>query len=391
MRRFIHFLAVLALLFTLAPVSAQTDETLDRAIEYIKTQQQDDGSFAGVGAGSTADAIFALVAAGEDVGAVQANGTSAIDFINSQAEEAAQDAGLASKYAIALLLAGQSTTLEDGTDLLELIENSYDDQTGQYGADTTAHAYALIALQAAGRDVPAEAVEALKQLQQEDGGWSFNAESGSDTNTTALAVQALVAAGDAGDAISQAVEYYHTQQNDDGGFPYSQESEYGTDSDANSTALSIQALLAAGENLDDWAKDGNTPVDRLVEFQNESGAFRYQDAMPDDNAFATYQAVPAVAGETLPLQQVAAVEQPAATAEATPEAAEEAAPEVTAEATPEASPEATAQASPEPIASDRPQEQSLPDTGLVDTVPAYAFAIVALLLLSGLLLRRRQA
>lgn len=407
-RRFVHVLAVLALFVTLAPVSAQSDETLDRAIEYIKTQQQADGSFAGISAGSTADALFALAAAGEDVLTVAQNGVSAIEYINTQGDEASQSAGLAAKYAIALLLADQPITLADGTDLIEVVENAYNDETNQYGDDITAHAYALIALNAAGRDVPAPAIEALQQLQGEDGGWSFDAESGSDTNTTSLAVQALVAAGDERAVIDSAVEYYRSQQNDDGGFPYSQASEYGTDSDANSTALSMQALLAAGENLDDWAQNGNTPLDRLIEFQNESGAFRYQDAMPDDNPFATYQAVPAIAGETLPLEVVEGVEQPAAspateatTAEALPSPETSPSPETTATAEPTTEPETTPEAaahptvitSPEspalPTASPTDEAQALPETGQRDLAALYALIAGALLALSGLAIRRR--
>jgi hypothetical protein len=32
------------------------------------------------------------------------------------------------------------------------------------------------------------------------------------------------------------------------------------------------------------------PVERLLQLQNSSGAFRYSDAFPGDNAFATFQA-----------------------------------------------------------------------------------------------------
>jgi prenyltransferase beta subunit/F0F1-type ATP synthase membrane subunit c/vacuolar-type H+-ATPase subunit K len=391
--RFVHLLAVLALLFALAPASAQTDQALDKSLEYIKTQQQADGSFAGLSAGSTADAVFALVAADQDVSAIEKDGNSAIDYINTQGQAAAQDASLAAKYATALLLAGASTTLADGTDLLQVVEDSYNAESGQYGKDVTGHVYALVALNAAGRDVPAQAVEALKGLQREDGGWSFDGTSDSDTNTTSVAVQALKAAGDNSDVLGKAVEFYRAQQNDDGGFPYSQSSEFGTDSDANSTALTIQALLAAGEDVEDWAKGDNTPLERLLAFQNESGAFRYNDATPEDNPFATYQAVPAVARETLPVTELQAAAQPSATASpaASPASAAASAPTASPSAAQAASPSAAGtSASPTPAASPAGTAQALPDTGLVDLVPMYAL-VAAMLLLSGLLLRRRQA
>lgn len=66
------------------------------------------------------------------------------------------------------------------------------------------------------------------------------------------------------------------EQAADGGFPaYS--TYNGSTSDANSTALSILGLLAAGENLANWEKGGVDPVKRLLEFQNRDGSFRYSD------------------------------------------------------------------------------------------------------------------
>ncbi len=336
MRRFIYLSA--ALLFTLAfaPVYAQDTMVIDQAVEYIRTQQQSDGSFVGLGASSTADAVYALHAAGENVAEITKDGNSALDYIRSQQQAAATDPGLAAKFLIALLVSGESSP-----ELLQIVEQSYDETTGQYGGDVATHAYALIALPASGQELKTEVVDALKRLQLDDGGWSYDgtAETGSDTNTTALAVQALAAAGGQADAISKAVDYYRTQQNDDGGFPYSQASEFGTDSDANSTAVSIQALVAAGETLDDWAHNGATPLQRLAAFQNDSGAFRYNDTQPEDNPYATYQAVFALAQETLPLA---------------------------------------------------PQTTELPDTGGERLSIVYAL-IVAAILAAGLLLRRRAA
>ncbi len=144
--------ALIALVLPLAPVSAQAQNSaIDRAVAYMRSQQQPDGSFAGFGPGSTADAVFALSAAGVNVAEVKQGGKSAIDYIRSQAPSAAKDAGVAAKFVIALLLAGQSPMLPDGTNLVQIIENSYNGQTARYGNDVTAHAYALIALRAAGQ------------------------------------------------------------------------------------------------------------------------------------------------------------------------------------------------------------------------------------------------
>ena len=363
-RWLVLFVALLSLAMPGRAALAQTaDPAIEKAVAYIRTQQQPDGSFSGIGAGSTADAIFALSAAGVNVAEVKQGGKSAVDYIRTQAKGSGKDTGVAAKYVIAMLLAGQSPLLPDGTDLVAEVESGRK-ANGQYGADVTAHAYALIALNAAGAPAAKspESVGALKALQLPDGGWSFDgtAASGSDTNTTAVAIQALVAVGERGDALSRALAYLKTQQNSDGGFPYSQASQFGTASDANSTALSYQAIVAAGEDLGAYTKGGNTPAARLLAFQNGSGAFRYQDATPDDNTFATYQAVPALVARPLPLEGIV-IALPATPAEAP------------APSTPAAGGPAT-----------------LPNTGGADMLPAFAVAALALML-AGLAVRRRQA
>lgn len=401
-----YILAVLALAATIVPAYAQQNTAqVDKAITYIRSQQQPDGSFAGFGAGSTADAIFALAAANQNIAEIkQGSGASPVEYIQSQAATVASDAGVSAKFLIAALLAGQSPTFQ-GTDLIVNVEQSYNQETGQYGKDVTTHAYSLIGLVAAGRTPKAEAVEALKKLQLPDGGWSFDGTpaTGSDTNTTSLAVQALKATGDTSDAISKAIAYYKTQQNADGGFPYSQSSQFGTASDANSTALSIQALIAAGENPQNWVRGETNPAERLAAFQNESGAFRYQDTQPEDNALASYQAIPALVGKTLPLEGIAIAlpAQPGASPEpsaaASPAPSASASPVPSTSPAPSASPDASASPAPSafpvPVPSTPPSggiPAQLPDTGVEDWAPAFAL-IAALLILSGLAVNRRRA
>lgn len=399
-----YIVAVLALVATFAPAHAQQNTAqVDKAIAYIRSQQQPDGSFAGFGPGSTADAIVALAAANQNIAEIkQGSGASPVEYVRSQATATASDAGVSAKFLIAALVAGQSPTFE-GVDLVANVEQGYNQQTAQYGKDITTHAYSLIGLVAAGRTPKPEAVEALKKLQLPDGGWSFDgtAATGSDTNTTSLAVQALKASGDTGDAISKAIAYYKAQQNADGGFPYSQSSQFGNASDANSTALSIQALIAAGENPQNWSRGGTNPAQRLAAFQNESGAFRYQDTQPEDNALASYQAVPALVGKTLPLEGIAiafpdlpaASPDPSASATPAPSASASPAPSASASPAPSGSPDASATPSPVPAPSTPPSggiPAQLPNTGIADWTAAVAL-LSALLLLSGLAVNRRRA
>ena len=109
-----------------------------------------------------------------------------------------------------------------------------------------------------------------------------------------MCLQAL-AREDAEDAVSSGLDYLASIQNEDGGWPYQSPSDFGTTSDASSTALVVQALIALEEDLTEW----NNPQDFLTGLQEESGAFRYQDEMPGDNILATIGAIPALAGVPL--------------------------------------------------------------------------------------------
>jgi hypothetical protein len=166
--------------------------------------------------------------------------------------------------------------------------------------------------------VPAEAVNYLLGAQIADGSWSWNGDATpgtGDNNTAAIAVVALRAAGVPANhaQVQKTVALFHDQQNDDGGFPYVKPSPWGTDSDSNSTAVVCWALWAAGEDPAgvEWKRfgqDGTSAYDKLVAFQNASGAFRWQDAMPDDNWMSTVQAMIALEMKTLPFARMDAGE-----------------------------------------------------------------------------------
>lgn len=308
MRRLLSAAVVLALalLVIAAPVAhAQTASAAQtKALGWMEDQQQPDGSFPGFGPGDTADAVMAIIASGQSL---DAYAPSPVEYLKGQAAAyAATGVGGAAKLALAAIAAGEDPGAFGDLNLLAEIGKAYDQQSGQYGADVYGHALALLAIRAAGATPPEAAVARLIDLQLEDGGWSFDgtAETGSDTNTTSVALQALAALREGDAARDAAIAYLKGQQNDDGGFPYSQSSEFGNATDANSTSAALQALAAAGEDPEAaaWAPGGNTPLEALAALQNSSGAFRYQETMADDNALATYAAVLGLSGSALPVR-----------------------------------------------------------------------------------------
>ncbi|MDF3297296.1 prenyltransferase/squalene oxidase repeat-containing protein [Streptomyces tropicalis] len=98
-----------------------------------------------------------------------------------------------------------------------------------------------------------------------------------DTNSTAVAVQALAALGGHGGTTGKAVTWLKSVQNKDGGWGYNP----GGASDANSTSVVVGALAAVGEKPASVVKDGKSPLDALVKLAlpcsgDGSGAFAFQ-------------------------------------------------------------------------------------------------------------------
>lgn len=365
MRRVILALALLLGLMSslVLPYTAvaQSNESAaaEAALNWMRSQQQPDGSFPGFGPGETADAVLAFAAAGVDPNGIINNGNSPVSYLGNQAGSyATRSVGAASKLTLAVVAAGKSPVGFGGVNLPALIGQSYNASTGQYGADVFSHSLALLAIRSMGATPPEAAVNRLVSLQLADGGWSFDgtAASGSDTNTTALAMQALSSVGNQGRSISLALGYLSRTQNSDGGFAY----QAGGDSDANSTALVRQAIAAANvlDNAE-WNKAGGTPLSALLALQNSSGAFRYQQAVADDNGLATYQAVPGLLAKPLPVVTTNVPEAQAAIAPA-----------------------------PAPTAPTTPAPVRLPTTGGADS-PALPLALLALALLAGGFVLRR--
>jgi hypothetical protein len=173
---------------------------------------------------------------------------------------------------------------------------SYNATSGLYANGAGPQAWAILGSLALGENVPAQAVTALTSTVQSDGGWEWQSGFGSDTNTTALVVQALLATGEVTNTqiIINALAYLKSAQQDDGGIAYNPTTN---GSDADSSAYSIMAIQAAGEDptAPGWTKNGKTPVSYLLDLQLPNGSFEWQKGL-GANLLATSQAIPALLG-----------------------------------------------------------------------------------------------
>lgn len=192
----------------------------------------------------------------------------------------------------------------------------YGSQDPQYDG-TFRQSLAILALTAADQQVPQAAVDWLVDQQCADGGWTPFREDTSadcvakqeDTNSTAMAVQALTAVGGRLTAVKDAVAWLSRQQNDDGGVGY----QAGGATDANSTALWAQALNAAEvDPASVQVASDNSPIDALLGLQigcaapaRERGAFAFQKGgdgkKPND--LATVAALFALSGQVQPVTE----------------------------------------------------------------------------------------
>ena len=278
-------------------VQAQEDPA-SRALAYLRTQQQADGSIPESGGGYADSELYAIAAAadGFDPNALTAaSGTSVMTYLADNATAACAEAGACGELIQAVIAAGGDPASFGGEDLLSALEAGYAPATGEYGnGEAFTQALAIQGLVAAGATVPAAAVTFLVGAQDSDGGWDYedvmddtgNPYDTSDTNSTAMVLMALDAAGKHSRDAS-ALAWLATQQDADGGFQY-QAGPYSAGSDPDSTALVVQAIVAAGRNpfAAGWSTGGVTPLAYLEATQDADGGYTYP-GNPGPDAFTT--------------------------------------------------------------------------------------------------------
>jgi hypothetical protein len=283
------------------------------AVAWLKAQQNADGGFGAPSSslGATADVLLAVASTGESAIGWSKDSRTPLAYLEANVQSAAK-AGDTSKLILALIASGRNPRDLGGVDLIAKLEGmaGADGKIGTEADFVNEHCYAMIALSSARRAVPAAAIDYLLSRQIADGTWSWNggtAAGSGDNNTAAMAIIALLASGVSADHphVQKTLQHFKAQQNADGGFPYIKPSPYGTDSDSNSTAVVMWAIKAAGQDPAgaDWkfqGQDGRSALDRMRAFQNVSGAFRWQDAVPANNLASTVQALVALGLKTLP-------------------------------------------------------------------------------------------
>ncbi len=332
-------LACVVGLVVATPAGAKTSDkapTAAEAVTWLATQQQADGGFevSGFAGFETPDAVLAIAeqaqtgatwSTSEALAAVQAT-TNATGKTPLDALDDFADGGLSAGQAAKLIaldvgaLGFDPSHFDpqgDGgttTDLIGTVDAAFNPADGSYSSLGTFNAtlYAALAGKVAHATVPAKTLDLVRARQQAGGGWSFDADTTgateADNDTTALAIEALVAGGAGGtDAnVKRGLHFLAAGQKANGAWQ-----SFGAD-DPNSTAVAELAIRAAGfdPSTTCWraaaASDVTTTVtaspDEWLRSQQQADG---HIASPNDsfglNTFATSQSVQGLLRAWLPI------------------------------------------------------------------------------------------
>lgn len=354
------------------PVNSGNRSTMRSAIDYLKTQQQADGGFevAGFPGFETPDAIAAIAsegnvsitsrlktdcidaescpkqdptsewsiaAAGVRVKDIKnAAGKSPLDAVDDYAESPTLSAGQAAKLIVLVTeplgfdpLAFDPAGDGNPINLLGKLVSAYNpDGTFGPAGSFNVTLYSTLAWSLVYGEVPNKTLAALKYTQRADGGWNYLGSStgntASDIDTTALALQALVASlptdrdvwsnkpldsnqlDSNQKAVAKALGFLASKVQPNGGFGTA------TSQDPNSTALAILAIRAVGFNPAQpcW-RNASLPSSKGTAYSDPSAWLRSQQLptgriqSPNDsfgvNTFATAQTVQALALSWFPI------------------------------------------------------------------------------------------
>ena len=377
--------AAVVLTFTSSVWATAADSPQTRpaqlAFQWLEcTQQQPNGQ---IGSGGnpiarSAEVAISLAAAGQDAAGFQHGDTPLADFLKmvTPVDVSKTDTPVGTNGELLMARALEPST---GLTAAPIAQLKLAKSNGEYGGDIFSDALAIVGLQAAHQRVGEDAITFLENTQNPDNhGWSFDnaGRFGSDSNTTALVIQALLAAGvvPTDGHIVNAFKFMSSQFMNGGFVDQADPSKPATDPsntpDANSDELALQAVVAAGLQTDEsWRPRFSAAEADLVGRQINGG--------PDTGAlsgfsklFATTEAPMAFLGGSLIASSKASIQMPLLACPAA----------ITATPTPQPTPTATTAAT----------TPRLAQTGAATDIRPLLAGLAVLLFGIGILMRPRR-
>ena len=272
---------------------------------YLLSAQNGDGGF-GAAPGQPSEQLYSgwaalgLSAAGDNPAHVSHGGPSLTGYLAGGAGSLS-DPGSLERTVLAARAAGLSADDFGGRNLVAALRRRFK-RDGSIADQTNLTSFAVLALRSAGVAPPGSAIRWLIHQRDRDGGFNFSTAGGqSDVDDTGAVLEALagVSGGRAASDRAKAVAYLSRQQDRDGGFP----SLPGSGSNAQSTAWAIQGLLASGVDPNALHRRGApSPEEYLRSLTAPDGHIRYSRSADQTPVWVTAEAVMALAGKPLPIQ-----------------------------------------------------------------------------------------
>jgi energy-coupling factor transport system substrate-specific component len=283
-------------------------------VSYLLRAQNADGGF-GAAPGQSSNALFSgwaalgLASAGFDPARVWRRSRTVIDYLRSGAG-LPSDVGSLERTILVLGAAGLPARSFDGRDLVATLEHAVR-RNGSVSDQTNLTSFAVLALRAVGLAPAARTLSWLVRQQDSDGGFNFAVAGGqSDVDDTGAALEALAGdrASGAAAARARAIDYLRRRQDRDGGFP----SQPGQGSNAQSTAWAVQGLVAARVDPGALHRDGAvSPLAYLQGLIAPNGSVDYARGNSQTPVWVTGEALMALQRRPLPLVAPRAGRRPA--------------------------------------------------------------------------------
>jgi energy-coupling factor transport system substrate-specific component len=288
---------ILALLLpAIVPAPAKAADT-DRAVSWLEAVQNADGGF-GPSAGDVSGAaitgwvMLGLEAAGRNPLDVARLGKSPVDFLRASVGEVSSSGDLA-RTIVALEGAGVDPRSFAGHDLVEeLLQRRA--ENGSFNGWPGTTSFSVIALRVAGADGGlGQTLSWLGDAQNDDGGWGDVPAPPSNSDVTGSVMQAIPETKAAGKALS----YLRKHQRPSGGFALGGSGGVNT----QSTAWAIQGMIAVGADPAAITSGGNSAFDYIASQQAGDGHYRYSASSDQTPVWVTGEVLVAAAGEALPI------------------------------------------------------------------------------------------
>jgi hypothetical protein len=283
-------------------------------VSWLEGAQNEDGGYgeklgAASGQAMTGWAMLALEAGGVNPQDVTKGSNSPVAYLQQEIATI-QSPGDIARTILALEGAGVEPREFAGRNLVAALLGKKR-KDGSYEGWPNSTAYAVLALRSAGIVNVGDSLEWLRGAQNEDGGWGDYEHSPSDADATGAVLQAL---DPSSKAAKRGVDYLRQTQQPGGGWRLGGNGALNT----QSTAWAIEGLLAAGANPAQFIRGGTSAYGYLEANQVGDGHYRYSSKSDQTPVWVTSEVVVAAAKQHLPLAAVPRAPQAKPTPSPTP-------------------------------------------------------------------------